>query len=165
MRWRCSVARAAFASHIPAPLGIGVLQATELGSPAGPTPVAKTKHANKKSAARKRGGLPNRASHTKIARHIRKEVVVLPRDELKGVHVHGVNVAAGRGALPVVVLVDVLVHGPVVQGAVADRVEEVVHNVQGDERQERAARGWGMKVGSYKDEYVAMARLPRVLRT
>lgn len=65
-----------------------------------------------------------------------QKVVVLPAEELERVDVDGVRVASGRGLLSVVVLVDVPVQPAYVQRTVEDRVEQVVHHVQSDERAE-----------------------------
>mmetsp|Transcript_30395 Transcript_30395/g.98176 ORF Transcript_30395/g.98176 Transcript_30395/m.98176 type:complete len:214 (-) Transcript_30395:104-745(-) len=67
------------------------------------------------------------------AEHVR----VLAEQILYWVHVDGVERAAGRHHLPVVMLVNVAVDAAHVQHTVDERVEEIVYNKQRDERAQR----------------------------
>lgn len=77
----------------------------------------------------------NRHRHN-VARYQvdRKQVQVLANQKLERVDVDRVEVAARGGLLPVVVLVHEPVNGLVMQRAVEERVEEVIHHVETDER-------------------------------
>ena len=68
-------------------------------------------------------------------------MVVLAHDELKRMHVDRVRVTPSGNHLPVVVLVDVSVHGSMVESPVEWGVEEVVDNEKGGQGNARVCHG------------------------
>ena len=70
-----------------------------------------------------------------------EDVVVLAQYELERMYVDGIGIATCGHNLPVMMLVHVRVHGAVMERAVEGRVEEIVHDEKGGQRDASIGKG------------------------